>query len=126
MAIYAIHTNLDHVVSGVNHKIAELIGLENTRVLRPKNDTLSKLTTFIPAENTEEVMRAIHQAGAGMIGNYHHCSFRVAGIGTFMPMEDANPTIGNIGNLEKVEENRVEVIFPTHQKNQILKFINCQ
>jgi dinuclear metal center YbgI/SA1388 family protein len=120
IAIYAIHTNLDHVATGVNKKIADRLGLKETKILRPKNDTLSKLTTFIPKENTEEVMTSLHQAGAGMIGNYHHCSFRLPGLGTFMPVENANPAIGSIGQLEKVHEDRIEVIFPSHLKSKVL------
>lgn len=120
IAIYAIHTNLDHVVTGVNRKIADRLGLKESKILRPKNDTLSKLTTFIPKENTEDVMTALHKAGAGMIGNYHHCSFRLPGLGTFMPVEDANPAIGSIGQLEKVHEDRIEVIFPSHLTSRVL------
>lgn len=121
IAIYAIHTNLDHIVSGVNSKIAAQLGLTDTRILRPRKDTLSKLTTFIPKNDTERVMEAIHAAGAGMIGNYKNCSFRVPGTGTFLPAGNANPTIGNLGILEKVPEDRVEVIFPSHLKSGILR-----
>lgn len=121
IAIYAIHTNLDNIASGVNNKIADRLALKNQRVLKPKTDTLAKLTTFIPRENVEDVMQAVHQAGAGMIGNYHNCSFRIPGTGTFLPMDEANPTIGNVGQLEKVEEERVEVIFPSHMKSTILR-----
>lgn len=120
IAIYAIHTNLDHVQNGVNHKIAEKLDLINTRVLRPKTSTLNKLTTFIPKENTESVMQKLHEAGAGEIGNYTHCSFRLEGKGTFLPSDEANPAIGEVGQLEKVEEDRVEVIFPAYIKRRVL------
>jgi dinuclear metal center YbgI/SA1388 family protein len=120
ISIYAIHTNLDHIATGVNKKIADRLGLKETKILRAKNDTLCKLTTFIPKPKTEEVMTALHHAGAGMIGNYHHCSFRLSGTGTFLPLEDANPTIGSVGALEKVNEERIEVLFPSHLKQKIL------
>ncbi len=120
IAIYAIHTNLDAVNTGVNFKIAERLGLSNTRILRPKSHTLSKLTTFIPKDNTETVMAALHAAGAGMIGNYKNCSFRLAATGTFLPSENANPAIGMAGQLEKVAEDRVEVIFPSHLHQKVL------
>src|SRR4051794_33523415 len=77
IAIYAIHTNLDHIFQGVNHKIAEKIGLTNLKILAPKSQTLKKLVTFIPLENCSEVLKAIHEAGAGQIGNYSECSFQV-------------------------------------------------
>lgn len=120
IALYAIHTNLDNVHTGVNRKIAEKLSLKNLRILAPKNDQLQKLTTFIPRENTDEVMEAVYQAGAGAIGDYSKCSFRVAGTGTFLPNDEANPHIGEAGKLEKVEEDRVEVIFPRYLKNQVV------
>jgi dinuclear metal center YbgI/SA1388 family protein len=121
IAIYAIHTNLDHVQHGVNKRISDKLGLTNTRILAPKPALLMKLTTFIPLEYTEQVMHALDQAGAGKIGNYSSCSFQVAGTGTFLPSEKANPTIGTSGELEKVAENRVEVMFPGHLKNKVLQ-----
>ncbi len=120
IAIYAIHTNLDHVSHGVNKKIADKLGLINTNILRPKNDTLTKLTTFIPKKHTENVLAKLHESGAGMIGNYKNCSFRTEGIGAFLPAGEANPTIGKIGALEKVNEDRIEVLFPRHLKSKIL------
>lgn len=120
ISIYAIHTNLDHVSHGVNKKIADKLGLINTNILRPKNDTLTKLTTFIPKKHTENVLAKLHESGAGMIGNYKNCSFRTEGIGAFLPSGEANPTIGELGALEKVNEDRVEVIFPRHLKSKIL------
>jgi dinuclear metal center YbgI/SA1388 family protein len=114
IALYAIHTNLDNVHTGVNRKIAEKIGLTNLRILVPKMDTLSKLVTFIPTESVESVMNALHQAGAGQIGNYKNCSFRIEGTGTFMPAEGANPHTGKIEEQEMVKETRIEVIFPSY------------
>jgi dinuclear metal center YbgI/SA1388 family protein len=120
VAIYAIHTNLDNVVSGVNRKICEKIGLVNIRILVPKTDSLSKLVTFIPKEKTSDVLAALHEVGAGQIGNYKNCSFRVEGTGTFQPTEEANPAIGRAGKQESVKEDRVEVIFPKHLESQLL------
>ncbi|HEX8061002.1 MAG TPA: Nif3-like dinuclear metal center hexameric protein [Cyclobacteriaceae bacterium] len=120
VAIYAIHTNLDNVYAGVNHKIAEQIGLTNLRILRPRKETLGKLVTFIPKENADEVLAALHQAGAGNVGNYKNCSFTVAGTGTFMPTGSAQPHIGELNVQEKVNEVRAEVIFPVHLESKIL------
>ena len=113
IAIYASHTNLDNVHLGVNRKIAEKIGLINLKILAPKSNTMQKLVTFIPEANTAEVLAALNDAGAGQIGNYKNCSFRVTGTGTFEPNEAANPHIGEANQLEEVTENRVEIIFPT-------------
>ncbi len=120
IAIYAIHTNLDNVFEGVNKRIAEKIGLKSLRVLAPKSNSLMKLTTFIPKENREAVMAALHAAGAGNIGDYKNCSFQIEGEGTFMPTGNAEPTIGEVGKLEKVNEVRAELIFPEPLKNKIL------
>src|SRR5688572_14555070 len=65
VALYAIHTNLDNIHTGVNRKIGEKIGLKDLRVLVPKKDALSKLVTFIPHENYEAVMKSLYDAGAG-------------------------------------------------------------
>lgn len=120
IAIYAIHTNLDHVHNGVNTRIAHKLGLINPQVLSPKKNTLSKLVTFVPSASTSEVLEALHQAGGGHIGNYDHCSFQTDGTGTFKPNNKANPTIGEANQQEQVAETRIEVIFPTHSQRKIL------
>jgi dinuclear metal center YbgI/SA1388 family protein len=120
IAIYAIHTNLDNVITGVNRKICERLGLINLKVLAPKTDTLTKLVTFIPKAETEKVMAELHAAGAGQIGNYKNCSFSVDGTGTFMPDEGANPSIGSLKMQESVEETRVEVVVPTYLTSAVL------
>ena len=114
VAIYAIHTNLDNVVDGVNAKFCEVLGIQNPRILSPRNTSLQKLVTFVPEENTPDVLEAIHKAGAGQIGEYDHCSFAVAGKGRYRPGEGASPHKGSSGNLEEVSENRIEIILSAH------------
>jgi dinuclear metal center YbgI/SA1388 family protein len=121
IAIYAIHTNLDHVSTGVNKKICDLIGLEKTKILQPKKDILSKLVTFVPLTDREKVSRAMFDAGAGRIGEYSGCSFQTIGTGTFTPSAQANPTLGERGTPEEVEEARIEVMFPSHLSQKIIK-----
>jgi dinuclear metal center YbgI/SA1388 family protein len=113
IAIYAIHTNLDNVANGVNAKLADIIGLQNRQILRPLNN-LQKLVTFIPVNDTEQVLKGLHNSGAGRIGNYSECSFKVVGKGSFNPSSEANPNIGDSNIKEEVEEDRVEVIYPDH------------
>ncbi len=112
IAIYAIHTNLDNIYTGVNKIIAEKIGLTGLAILSLKRNTLLKLVTFIPQDETQKVVASLHEAGAGNIGNYEYCSFQIPGQGLFRPTEKAKPHLGTKGQLEKVEENRVEVILP--------------
>lgn len=121
IALYAIHTNLDNVAGGVSFKIAKKIGLRDTRILVPRRDVLSKLTTFIPRSNTEEVLGALYLAGAGHVGKYENCSFRLDGQGTFRPTPGTTPYIGKENELEYVNETRVEVIFPTFLEDRVLK-----
>src|SRR5690349_7715400 len=120
IAIYAIHTNLDNVQNGVNQKICDKIGLRNTRILLPRTDVLTKLVTFIPREQAGAVLSALYEAGAGQIGNYENCSFRVDGQGSFKPNEKANPAIGERMVQEVVDETRVEVIFPSHLERRVM------
>ncbi|MEM9896912.1 MAG: Nif3-like dinuclear metal center hexameric protein [Bacteroidota bacterium] len=120
ISVYAIHTNLDNIRSGVNHKIAEKLGLEKVRVLRPKAETLSKLTVFVPIENKNQVLSALHHAGAGAIGDYSECSFESTGIGSFKGNQQTNPTIGEPNRLEQVEEAKLEVLLSSHQESKVL------
>jgi dinuclear metal center YbgI/SA1388 family protein len=120
IAIYAIHTNLDNVTNGVNFKIAEKLNLQNVSILKPKLDTLMKLTVFCPIENTPKLQDAFYAAGAGEIGNYSNCSFKSTGIGSFKPNSVAAPVIGQNNKYEEVEENRIEVVFPAYLESKIL------
>jgi len=121
IALYATHTNLDHVTGGVNWQIARRLGLQNIKVLEPKKQILTKLAFFCPVENTQEVLNALFEEGAGEIGEYRNCSFRTEGLGTFLPGENANPAIGARGDLETVKEHRVEVMLPSRLQAQVLR-----
>lgn len=121
IAIYAIHTNLDNVLDGVNSKIAEKLQLQNCQVLLPKKETLQKLVTFSPEKNAIDVRNALFKAGAGAIGKYDECSFNVKGEGTFRAGEGSHPYVGKQGELHVEEEIRIEVIFPTLIQNQLIR-----
>lgn len=121
IAVYAIHTNLDNVVNGVNKKIAQKLNLQNIEVLSPKEHTLKKLVTFSPRKNAEEVTNALFKAGAGMIGKYSECSFNVQGEGTFKAEDGAEPFVGKIGEKHRENETRIEIIFPTYLQQQIVQ-----
>ena len=69
-----------------------------------------KIVVFTPSSHADAVREAIGKAGAGRIGNYTFCSFSLKGTGRFKPEEGSNPTIGKIGNLESVEEERIETV----------------
>lgn len=121
LAIYAIHTNLDNVMSGVNGKIASLLQLQQCRILLPKEDTLKKLITYVPLQHTETVRQALFTAGAGHIGQYSECSFSVEGEGTFMAGPGTRPFTGLQGERHSEKENRLEVIFPGYLQAPLLE-----
>ncbi len=126
IAIYAIHTNLDNVYqNGVNQKIAEKLGLINTRILTPKSGGLLKLVTYGPIAEVDEIKEALFNAGAGNVGNYSECSFSTLGEGTYMGNESSNPVIGKrlIRQIEK--EARIEVLLRDYQKSKVLKALNA-
>jgi putative NIF3 family GTP cyclohydrolase 1 type 2 len=53
IAVYAIHTNLDNVLHGVNGKWRTMLGLKNVAILALKENTLKKLFTFVPSDHAE-------------------------------------------------------------------------
>ncbi|MDP4001499.1 MAG: hypothetical protein Q8P69_00420 [bacterium] len=78
---------------------------------------------FVPESHTNIVRNAMAEAGAGEIGNYTFCSFSIKGLGRFRPMEGANPAIGEVGKLEEVEEERIEVVCEREKLAGIIKAI---
>lgn len=121
IAIYAIHTNLDNILAGVNGKIADKLGLINRQILQPKKGLLKKLITFVPIAQAEEVRNALFIAGAGHIGNYSECSFSIGGEGTFKGAMGTDPFVGKPGQSHTEKEIRLEMVFPTWIENELLK-----
>lgn len=116
VALLAAHTNFDVAHGGTSDPVATLLGLQDVRPLAPARmgdagDRL-KLVTFVPSEHVEAVLAALSDAGAGVIGEYTSCSFRVAGTGTFRPSDRANPTAGERGRLNHEPEERLEMVLP--------------
>ncbi len=73
---------------------------------------LDVMVFYVPVAETDLVLSALFDAGAGRLGDYDQCAFVLEGRGQFRPLSGANPTIGAVGELEHVPENRVEVTFP--------------
>lgn len=121
VAIYAIHTNLDNVLHGVNGKIADMLGLVNRSILAPKKQLLQKLVVFVPLADKEKLMNAMFAAGAGDIGNYSECSFSTEGKGSFKAGASAEPFVGQKGERHVEAEARLEVIFPAWLQQQVVK-----
>ncbi len=121
LSIYAAHTNLDAVHTGVNHKIAEKLGLKNTGILVTMTDHLRKLVFFVPPDHAVSVREEIFKAGAGHIGAYDMCSFSTTGEGTFRGSEESNPFVGEKGAMHTEPELRMETIFPKEREKSIIQ-----
>ncbi|RZL56654.1 MAG: Nif3-like dinuclear metal center hexameric protein, partial [Pedobacter sp.] len=120
IALYAIHTNLDHVAHGVSGEICKRLGIENAKILAPKNNLLKKLVTFCPNAQADEVRNALFSAGGGDISNYSECSFNVEGTGTFKAGNGTNPFVGQVGEQHREAEVRIETIFKVQDERKIL------
>jgi dinuclear metal center YbgI/SA1388 family protein len=125
IAIYAIHTNLDNVAGGVSGRMAQLLGLKNVLVLLQKENTLKKIYTYVPADNAEEVRKAIFAAGGGNIGNYSECSFNTEGTGSFKAGDGTDPYVGKIGTQHFEKETRIEVLFPAFLEGKIVSALKA-
>lgn len=121
IALYAIHTNLDNVLRGVNGMMADKLSLQNRTILSPKESVLKKLFTFVPVDQAEEVRAALFAAGAGQIGQYGECSFGAEGTGTFKGGADTNPYVGKPGERHYEKELKIEVIFPAWLQGAVVK-----
>jgi len=120
IAVYAIHTNLDNVMDGVNARICEALELTNCRILAPKSGLLKKLVTYVPVDKAEQVRNALFHAGAGNIGNYSECSFNAEGQGTFKGGEDSTPYVGEPGKRHYEDEIRIETVYPATIESKLL------
>ena len=80
-----------------------------------------KIVVFVPKSHTDIVRQAMGNAGAGKIGNYSHCSYSSEGIGRYKPLEGAKPFIGEVGKLEKVEEERIECVCERSKAKEVIK-----
>tara|TARA_R100001369_G_scaffold21881_3_gene39723 strand:+ start:31239 stop:32333 length:1095 start_codon:yes stop_codon:yes gene_type:complete len=121
IAIYAIHTALDNHFLGVNNMMCEKLGLLNTEILIPKKGSIKKLNTYVPTVHADKLRDKLFEAGAGAIGNYDNCSFNIQGKGSYKANENANPSIGKIGEIHFEQEIQLNVVFPNHLEKTILK-----
>jgi dinuclear metal center YbgI/SA1388 family protein len=126
IALLTAHTNADVPVDGVNDAIARALGLADARVLEPTDGGgMDKLVAFAPVDAAERVRAAITDAGAGAIGAYDSCTFTAAGQGRFRPLEGADPAIGGVGELEVVEEVRIESVYPRPLRRLVVEALRA-
>lgn len=121
-ALFTAHTNADAASPGVSDALADALELSVEEVLEPitAGADVDKWVVFVPAENADAVREAMFAAGAGHIGDYSHCSWSASGIGQFLPHDGASPTVGSVGTVERVPEDRVEMIAPSRLRPHVL------
>ena len=121
-ALFTAHTNADAANPGVSDALAEALGLTIESVLEPvfPGPALDKWVIFVPGPAADAVRSAVFAAGAGQIGDYSHCSWTVTGSGQFLPAVGATPAIGAVGSLQRLPEDRVEVIAPAAIRDRVL------
>ena len=121
-SLFTAHTNADSAAPGVSDALADALGLTVVDVLEPASAgaDLDKWVIYVPPENAEAVRTAVFDAGAGQIGDYSCCSWSVPGTGQFLPHDGATPAIGRVGTVERLAEDRVEVIAPARLRAAVL------
>jgi dinuclear metal center YbgI/SA1388 family protein len=121
VALFTAHTNADVEPQGVNEALALALGLGDLEVVQAvPGDGLDKIVVFVPEEYAEQMRTALHEAGAGGIGGYDHCTFTSRGEGRFRPLEGARPTVGQVGRTEVVHESRVESVLPRSRRREVV------
>lgn len=121
-ALLAAHTNADQAEGGVSEALAHAVGLTDLEPILPApSGATDKLTTYVPVADADALRAALADAGAGRIGDYDHASFSTPGRGRFRPLDGATPTIGTVGEVETVDEERVEVVLPRGRRAAVLR-----
>ncbi len=121
VAVYSPHTAFDNTSGGINEILANRLGLTQVVPLRSQSGPREmKVVVFVPEKDLARVSDAMFMAGAGHIGQYRECSFRLPGTGTFFGTEATSPTVGQKGRREEVAEWRLEVVCAEHQLQAVL------
>jgi dinuclear metal center YbgI/SA1388 family protein len=121
IGLFTAHTNADVPEDGVNEALARAVGIVDPRVVVADQDGTDKIVFFVPVAEADRVRGAVTAAGAGGIGDYDSCTFTTPGEGRFRPREGASPAIGRVGDLEVVEEVRVEAVLPRARRGAVVR-----
>jgi len=122
IVVYNAHSNLDICKNGVNDRLADILNLKNSEVLSPLyQEKFYKLVVFVPEGYDEKIRDVLGKAGAGWIGNYSNCTYNIDGMGTFLPLENTHPFIGQKNVLERVKEKRIETIVRKREADGIIE-----
>jgi dinuclear metal center YbgI/SA1388 family protein len=125
-ALHVCHTNADNANPGVSDALAAALGLIATRPLKAlPSEPTDKIVVYVPVAETEAMIDALAAAGAGRIGDYERAAWSSIGVGTFRPLAGANPTVGQVGEIERVEESRVEMVLPRHRRRAVIEALRA-
>nr|WP_313315672.1 Nif3-like dinuclear metal center hexameric protein [Dietzia maris] len=123
-ALYSAHTNADSARPGVNDALADVLGLVPGRPLAPTGDgTVDRWVVTVPDDDLDDLLNAVFAAGAGRMSGYTECSFSVQGTGRFRPGDGTDPTIGTVGEPERVSETRVEFVAPPELRSAVRRAV---
>lgn len=121
IGLWAGHTNADIADGGVGQALAEAIGLQDLTPMEERpSPGLDNLVTFVPPEHLDHLVAALAGAGAGQVGAYDTCHFTTPGTGAFRPLDGAQPFIGSVGELEHVDEVRLEMVLPRTRRRAVV------
>src|SRR5699024_8180263 len=110
--VYASHTNLDIASGGVNDILAHKLNVLDVQPLvQTASENLFKLVIHVPKSHTRKVREALGTAGAGIIGDYSHCTFQSNGVGTLIPLDITKLFFGEKCKMAFVEEDKLENIM---------------
>lgn len=88
-----------------------------------KYETSNKISVKTPLKFLDKLAFEMSNAGAGIIGNYELCSFRINGVGTFKPSSKSKPFTGNKNKINFVEEVKLEMRCPDENLDKVVDAI---
>lgn len=122
IALFSAHTNLDIAAGGLNDHLTDKLDLINVEILNvSREENYYKLVVFVPESHLQDLKDSLYENGAGRIGNYSHSGFVVSGTGSFKPLAESEPFIGEKNKVNNVEEYRLETIIKAEDISKITK-----
>ncbi|MEV8379127.1 Nif3-like dinuclear metal center hexameric protein [Kribbella sp. NPDC056861] len=121
-ALHVCHTNADNANPGVSDALAAALTLQDASPLKAMPaEAMDKIVVYVPVGETHAMIDALARAGAGQIGDYDRAAWSSTGEGTFRPLDGAKPTIGQVGEVERVVEDRVEMVLPRNKRRAVVE-----
>jgi hypothetical protein len=96
-------------IKSFTRKIFKGNEIKETEIIACRYETTNKISVKIPQKYVDKLALEMANAGAGIIGNYESCSFRINGTGSFKPAAKSNPFSGKKNKINFVEEVKLEM-----------------